>query len=216
MKEFEVIRDGVTPNRALYQCLMASVEPFSGDFAEFGVHKGGTFEILRKEAARQMKRAHAFDSFTGMAAPQRPGDEIYPEGTFDVGGPDAFQEAFPGAIVHAGFIKDTLVHVEGLMLAFVHIDLDHYEPTLQTLQAVWPQLSPGGIMACHDFRFGQTCRAAGAISDWVLRMSSGGSIVDEGNVEHVLVEYPKVHFPRAALQYEGLSDMTIWFRKPIK
>ena len=188
MKEFEVVRDGMTPNRALYQCLMQSISGIPGVFAEFGVYKGDTFKVIMEMAERQRREAHAFDSFTGMAPPKLKGDEVYPEGTFDVGGPDEFIKAFPKAIIHPGFVSTTIRDIVGYDLAFAHIDLDQRLPTEQVLPIVWSQIAPGGIMACHDFRFGQFCRAAGAISEW---------------------------YNSRKLEYEGLSDLTIWFRKPI-
>ena len=40
---------------------------------------------------------------------------------------------------------------DDLPLCFAHVDLDHYEPTIQTLEWCWENLPPGGTLAFHDY-----------------------------------------------------------------
>lgn len=187
MKTNAIIRDGRTPNLALYATLLDAVQGVPGDVVEFGVHRGDTFAIIWQKAAAVMGRnAHAVDSFRGMPRPAAPGDELYPEGMFDVGGTAEFARRFPDAFIHEGFVPDILGRMPSMAIAFAHVDLDHLLPTRDAIDWAWERMSDGGILACHDFRFGQEVRAASAVSAWMR----------EAGVRHV-----------------GLSDLTIWFRK---
>lgn len=186
MNEYPIIRDGRTPNPALYAVLLDAVENVEGVFVEFGVYRGETFQVIYEKALSQDRRVYAFDSFCGMAEPTMPGDDLYPAGMFDAGGTTEFKKKFPRAFVHEGFVPDILKIIGSLPYAFVHIDLDHKSPTRPAIEWSWELMSEGSIMACHDFRHGQTVRASAAISEWMS---------DTGN------------------QYVGLCDLTIWFRK---
>ncbi len=36
-------------------------------------------------------------------------------------------------------------------IAFAHLDVDLYKPTLHSLECIWPKLSPGGIILLDDY-----------------------------------------------------------------
>ena len=52
-----------------------------------------------------------------------------------------------------------------MRLAFVHVDVEVYEPTKVILEHCWPRLVPGGVLALDDFN-GQT-GAAKAITEFL-------------------------------------------------
>ena len=54
------------------------------------------------------------------------------------------------AILCKGHFPETLPK-DLSSLAFVSLDADLYEPTLQGLKAFWPKLVPGGILLIHDY-----------------------------------------------------------------
>ena len=35
--------------------------------------------------------------------------------------------------------------------ALLHVDVDLYRPTLQSLEFFWPRLAPGGVVVCDDY-----------------------------------------------------------------
>lgn len=147
-------------------------ENVPGDFAEFGVWRGTTFFPLA-EIARQTGRViHAVDSFAGMAPPTAKDGNMYPAGCLNVGGPAVFKEiadGFPNVVqIHEGFVP-AILHssfAEDVRFAFVHLDFDHYCPTMDALHWLWPRMSPGGIIACHDYAPHGALLASGAISEW--------------------------------------------------
>jgi hypothetical protein len=50
-----------------------------------------------------------------------------------------------------GFIEDTLDSVDIKSIAFLHIDVDCYEPTLFALEKLYPKLSKGGWCILDDY-----------------------------------------------------------------
>lgn len=133
-----------------------------GDFAEFGIWRGKTFLPLAEAARAAGKRCHAVDSFVGCAEP-RPEDLNpdgtcnYPAGALNVSGSAKFRKLvarLDGAVrIWEGWIPDILAEMEGEVtrLAFVHLDLDHFFPTLVALEWCWARMSAGGILCSHDW-----------------------------------------------------------------
>jgi len=50
-----------------------------------------------------------------------------------------------------GWIPQVIHLEETRNYAFVHLDVDLYEPTLTSLQYFFPLLSPGGVIVCDDY-----------------------------------------------------------------
>jgi len=150
-----------------------------GDFAEFGLWRGDTFIPLARLAVSAGRQAHGIDSFEGMAEPTAKdfdafGKCAYPKGAL-AAAPDtesrikaSLQAVLPSINIWRGFIPKVFSQMpDDLRFAFAHVDLDQYAPTLATLRWVWPRISPGGIMCCHDYFDGRTFLAGGAIDDWM-------------------------------------------------
>lgn len=154
----------VSPERAwMLLHLMRHALALPGDFAEFGVFRGGTAllaaEILRD--ARDARALHLFDSFAGM--PVTSDGEPFSQGDFG-----RTSEAAVRALVaptganarfHAGFIPDTFQGVEIPRLAFAHVDVDLYQSVLDSIEFVYPRLVPGGILIFDDYGFPSCTRA---------------------------------------------------------
>lgn len=147
-----------------------------GDFAEIGVWRGATFLPLAEAGRRDSRTIHAVDSFRGLATPgPRDSKTVFQRGALSAHGPETFRSLvskFGDSVrIHEGYIPDVLESLNGTAFAFVHLDVDHYGPTLASLRHVWPRLSVGGTVACHDWKKGGDMLAAGAINDWLSEAS---------------------------------------------
>jgi O-methyltransferase len=121
------------------------------------------------------KRAHAFDSFTGMDEPTEKDEGHYPKGKLSVGGIEAFSDIMSTASIsdryydlYEGFIPkcfESFPDSESISLGIV--DVDQYAPTLDALKWVWPRLSYGGILVLDDYFPGRSILASAAIDDWL-------------------------------------------------
>lgn len=143
--------------------LIEQLDDVPGEFAEFGVWQGATF--LAMAAANPDRVCHAVDSFQGMPAPGPHDNGLYPRGQYDVGGSGPLYRAsqhLSNVRIHEGFVPHVLqgLEIDG-GIAFAHVDLDHYEPTLAALLWCWRHLNPGGILVSHDYIVGRDFLAAG-------------------------------------------------------
>ena len=53
--------------------------------------------------------------------------------------------------IFKGWIPEKFNKVKDKKFSFVHIDVDLYEPTLQSLEFFFPRLIEGGIIVCDDY-----------------------------------------------------------------
>ena len=61
--------------------------------------------------------------------------------------------AFPGIILHKGWIPEILSEIPERKYRFVHIDLDLYDPIIKSLEYFYPRLLPGGILVIDDYGY---------------------------------------------------------------
>lgn len=135
-----------------------------GDLIECGVAKGGMSLFLGRIARNAGRHMYALDSFEGLPEP----DPILDNAYFRAGDYRAkaergdllarFQQEIAsralGEVITPvrGFFDRTLSTLPGdLKLAFMHLDVDLYRSALDCLEALWPRLSPGGMMVMDDF-----------------------------------------------------------------
>jgi len=154
----------VSPERGwILLHLMRHALSLPGDFAEFGVFRGGTAllaaEVLRE--AHDARGLHLFDSFAGM--PATSAGEPFAKGDFAQTSEAAVRALVlptgANANFHAGFIPDTFQGLDILRLAFAHIDVDLYQSVLDSIEFVHPRLVPGGILVFDDYGFPSCTRA---------------------------------------------------------
>ncbi len=149
----------------LYARLIATrCRRVGGDFVECGVAKGGMSLFLGELARRMGRRVLALDSFRGLPPPDPAHDNPYfAEG--DYGSRPSRGELLDrlrgelarrdlAAVVRpvAGFFRDTLPALpRSLRIAFLHVDVDLYASAREVLDALYPRVVDGGVIAVDDF-----------------------------------------------------------------
>lgn len=144
--------------------LLKQVQNIEGDIVEGGVHWG--YGILI-ELLLSNKHINAFDSFEGHSTPTtedlasknwKPLDS-----SFKVSENDAFKTLMIGSDLskkqinnrvtfYKGWIQETMkawseeMHQKGSKIAYVHADMDIYQPIKTILNTTFPLLSLGGIV----------------------------------------------------------------------
>ena len=61
--------------------------------------------------------------------------------------------------IYKGWIPERFPDVAGKRFAFVHIDVDLYAPTRDSMQFFYERMNNGGIIVCDDYGF-STCPGA--------------------------------------------------------
>lgn len=152
-----------------------------GDLAECGVRFGKSASILRWVTRETDKTLHLFDSFEGISAPGA-GDNPDQGPTKDwEKGMLAVDEAtvrrnlagLERIELYRGWVPTRFAEVAGRTFCFAHIDLDLYQPTLDSLAFFYPRLSPGGIIVCDDYGSGYCPGAMKAFDEYMADKPEG-------------------------------------------
>ncbi|MBI9061606.1 MAG: class I SAM-dependent methyltransferase [Marinilabiliaceae bacterium] len=127
-----------------------------GDLAELGVYKGETAKLIHHLIPD--RDLFLFDSFSGLPKQVIREDcdgTVRPQTVkFDNTTPDEVVKYIKGnekIIVKEGIFPETAKGLENKIFAFVHIDADLYQSTLDALLFFYPRLSPGGMILIHDY-----------------------------------------------------------------
>lgn len=159
----------------LYKLLAQSL-CLPGDVWECGVYQGGTAAMLARiiNDSGSDKRLFLFDTFAGMPSTD-PDKDWHKAGDFA----DTSLKAVKEFVGHAdrtefrqGFIPDTFVGLEERRVAFAHIDLDIYRSIADSLEFIWPRLSPGGVVVFDDYGAPTCPGARSAVDDFFARRKS--------------------------------------------
>ncbi|MCP9443056.1 MAG: TylF/MycF family methyltransferase [Nitrospira sp.] len=157
--------------RFALQQLLRLVDGVPGDTAECGVYKGlGSFIILQANQRSCYKRMHhIFDSFEGLSAPSSSDGKHWRQ--FDLGFDmqrvkDNLAE-FAQVSYYKGWIPERFNEVADREFAFVHVDVDLYQPTADSVSFFYERLNKGGVLLCDDYGF-LTCPGATRAMDEFL------------------------------------------------
>jgi predicted O-methyltransferase YrrM len=133
-----------------------------GCLAECGVFEGASAYFLAR--ARPDAVVHLFDRFEGLPLPG-PEDAVgdrevsrWQPGDFRAR-LDVLSRNLAGlnnVRVHRGDIPEVLRCVSEERFCLVHIDVDLYRPTLESLRFFYPRMVPGGVIVLDDYGFA-TC-----------------------------------------------------------
>ena len=131
-----------------------------GNFAEFGVYRGGcSWMLLSVLGLDTQRRLHLFDTFEGI--PQSNLAEAERQARFGGRLADTSAEFVAGLLapwdpiprLWPGDVFDTMPATDTGPLAFAHIDLNAAAPTVHVLEHVYERLVPGGIVVFDDYAF---------------------------------------------------------------
>ncbi len=177
----------------VYQ-MMQLVAEVPGDTAECGVYRGCTsYLICRRNAenSRFHRTHYLFDSFEGLSKPGPADGNHWSEGSLAAGEPEVRRSLaeFDSATVYVkGWIPAGFPRVPAdRQFCFVHVDVDLYEPTLESVRFFYPRLSPGGMIICDDYGCSTCPGATRAMNEYfadkpekIVSLCSGGGFVIKG------------------------------------
>jgi len=136
-----------------------------GDFVELGVYLGGTAKLLAlvMNWKKSNKTLHLYDSFEGLPEltdEDEPSDEIksrmetlFKKGLFEVSQQRLSQtmRRLHNYIVYPGWFSETIPNKLPDKICYAHLDGDLYSSMLESLEGVYPRLSPGAICVIDDY-----------------------------------------------------------------
>ncbi len=127
-----------------------------GNLAEVGVYKGETAKIIHH--ALPERKLYLFDSFSGLPKQVIREDcdgTVRPQ-TVNFGSTSkkeviTYIKGNDNIEIREGIFPETATDLNKETFAFVHLDADLYQSTLDGLHLFYPLLAPGGSILIHDY-----------------------------------------------------------------
>lgn len=176
--------------------LLRLIGTVEGDTVECGVYTGESSYIIcaANKTSQYNRTHHMFDSFEGVSDPVGEIDGKYwSKGDLTASEKvlrDNLKPFLDQCKIYKGWIPERFPEVEAKKIAFVHIDVDLYQPTKDSLEYFYPMLSEGGIILCDDYGFSSCPGATKAMDDFfadkpekVISLSRGAGFIIKG--QHV-------------------------------
>jgi O-methyltransferase len=189
LARFGELHGNNTDRRYAVQQLLRLVAGVPGDTAEVGAYQGAMSWLILS-ATGDGRRHHVFDSFEGLSVPgPRDGSQWQPGAL--ACSEDVVRDnlaGFGGRFeTYRGWVPTRFSEVAERRFAFVHIDVDLYQPTLDSLTFFFPRMSPGGIIVCDDYNFTSCPGATRAVEEYfsgrpekMVGLSGGGGFLIKG------------------------------------
>jgi O-methyltransferase len=157
LKRTEGVQGIPDPRSFVLQSCLRSVANVEGDLAECGVRQGrSTLFMLTADLGK--RQYHLFDSFAGLSKPGEDDRDEKGRMRWDAGDLTTDEAltrkhlaGHDNVHFHVGWIPQTLPAVADKTFAFVHIDVDLYEPTRYALAFFYERTKKGGMIVCDDY-----------------------------------------------------------------
>jgi hypothetical protein len=174
----------------IYQ-LVRLTDHVPGDTAECGVYRGGMSYLIASFLARSRlsKSHHRFDSFEGLSNPENEDGTHWHAHDMAVTLPvtKKLLAGFQNIYFYKGWIPNRFQEVADRQFSFVHIDVDLYQPTRDSIEFFYPRVPPGGIIVCDDYGSSVCPGAIKAINEFLedkpekmISLSDGGGFLIKG------------------------------------
>jgi hypothetical protein len=149
----------------------------ANDFVECGCWKGHSSFIISELIKKSKKKInfHIFDSFEGLSNITKKDEELFYEKKkikYNIKNQFSSSEKFLKKTVlkkfkfvkiYKGWIPSRFFTLKTNKFSFIHIDVDLYEPTYQSLAFFFPKLIKGGVIICDDYN---STRFKGSKNAW--------------------------------------------------
>jgi O-methyltransferase len=151
----------LTTNEAfILYSLVGALKNLPGDMAEVGVFNGCSAQVICE--AKGDRVLHLFDTFEGLPEPAEFERELFARRDFsaDLSSVQKALIAYPGVQYYQGLFPATAQPVKRKKFSLVHLDVDLYQSTLDSLKFFYPRMVKGGVILSHDYAYGASVRQA--------------------------------------------------------
>jgi len=140
------------------------------NFAECGVYAGMSMLFVADKCDQNFI---GIDSFEGVSKKTEFDTDYFDAVKLDIEMKYSLKtlEGIDNAKIYKGWIPDVFSQIEELQYSYVHIDVDMYEPTRDSINYFWDRLCIGGVLICDDYGSYKTPGARKAMNDFFNRSS---------------------------------------------
>jgi predicted O-methyltransferase YrrM len=144
-------------------------EKLNSNFVEVGIYAGMSMYFM---ADYCNKTFLGIDSFEGVSEPTAGIDtDYFVKGSLacDITEAKKYLKKFDNIKLIKGWVPEVLQTLPELEYSLVHIDVDLYNPTKESIEYFWDRLLPDGVLICDDFGSSKTVGAKKAMIDFFGR-----------------------------------------------
>lgn len=136
--------------------LVKSQIDLDGDMAEVGVFRGGSAKLICE--AKGNKKLHLFDTFEGLPEVSDKdthfGIKFWNKNQFGNTSLELvknYLSSYQNVFFYKGRFPETTKSMVNCKFSFVHLDVDLYQSTMDSLKFFYPRMVLGGIILTHDY-----------------------------------------------------------------
>jgi hypothetical protein len=165
--DYSLIRDVISETDMLllkdeaYQVLSCAraTAKVQGEIAEVGVYRGGSARLMCEVCGN--RSLYLFDTFEGLPSTDQL-DSRFGAGQYAASFEkvQAYLAKFPSVHIYKGLFPATSDPIADKRFSFVHLDVDLYQPTRDSLEFFYPRVNPGGMFLIHDYLWAEGVRKA--------------------------------------------------------
>lgn len=124
-----------------------------GDLAEVGTYRGVSAKLIAEAHGGGAKTLYLFDTFEGLPELQEVDRSMFHEGQYvaDIHEVADYLAAYPNIVLYAGIFPRTAEPITQKKFSFVHLDVDLYQSTKESLAFFYPRMTVGGVIISHDY-----------------------------------------------------------------
>jgi O-methyltransferase len=154
--------------RFFMRSVLALADEIPGDTAECGVWTGAGSWFICRHFAGTGRHHHIFDSFEGLTDPGPADGTYWRRGDYKTR-EDTVRETLSGFdfTLYPGWIPERFPDVADRTFSVVHIDVDLYEATRDSIEFFYPRINPGGLLLFDDYGFQDCPGATKAIDEFM-------------------------------------------------
>ena len=127
-----------------------------GDLAEVGVYQGGSAKLICE--TKKEKKLYLFDTFTGLPDVSYDdthfGEKHWYDNEFANTSVESIKKLlkkYDNVYIVKGTFPESGKEIIDKKFCFVHLDVDLYKSTIDSLRFFFPKMIAGGIILIHDY-----------------------------------------------------------------
>jgi len=145
------------PNEAfMIYSIVKTQSTIEGNLAEVGVYQGGSAKLICE--VKNEKELYLFDTFTGLSEVSDDdthfGEKHWYENEFSNTSIESIKKLlkkYENVHIIKGRFPESGTEIIDKKFCFVHLDVDLYKSTIDSLRFFFPKMVQGGIILIHDY-----------------------------------------------------------------
>lgn len=153
LRQFSEDRGFNTDRRWDLSQLLRLTTGIEGDMVECGSYQGAAASLMADLCQKTGRHLHLFDSFEGLSAPADCDGNHWKKNALTAAEEMLHQNLAPYAgsyTTYKGWIPDRFCDFSA-QLAFLHLDVDLYQPTKDSIEFFYPRMVAGAVCICDDY-----------------------------------------------------------------